>query len=99
MGPPPFYKSDPLTDIASSDLLITLGGYSTLIEVARFKKRAIITPLGRDFEQHGNAKLFEGRSGYRVKPLHQVDEKMLCRYVKEVLDEEPNPQYSSTALR
>ena len=91
LGPPPYYKSDPLLYIASSDLVITLGGYSTLIEVARFKKRAIITPLGMDFEQYDNARLFEGRSGYRVVPLHQLDEKMLSGYVKEVLDETPDP--------
>ena len=91
LGPPPWYKSDPLTYIASSRLVITLGGYSTLIEVARFRKRAIITPLGRDFEQRDNAKVFEGRSGYRVIPLNELNEKILRRYVEETLQETPDP--------
>jgi len=91
LGPPPYFKSDPLTYIASSKLVITLGGYSTLIEVARFRKRAIITPLGRDFEQRDNAKVFEGRSGYRVIPLNELNEKILRRHVEETLQETPNP--------
>ena len=91
LGPPPCYKSDPLTYIASSKLVITLGGYSTLIEVARFRKRAIITPLGRDFEQRDNAKMFDGRSGYRVIPLDKVNERILRKYVQETLEETPDP--------
>jgi hypothetical protein len=91
LGPPPYYRSDPLTYIASSRLVITLGGYSTLIEVARFRKRAIITPLGRDFEQRDNARVFDGRSGYRVIPLDKVNEDTLRKYVEETLKETPNP--------
>ncbi|MEM1995240.1 MAG: glycosyltransferase [Nitrososphaerales archaeon] len=91
LGPEPHFVVDPLSYLASSKLVLTLGGYSTLLEVARFKRRAVITPLGRDFEQRDNARMFEGRSGYRVIPLDRVDEEVLLKYVKEVLDETPEP--------
>lgn len=91
LGPPPNFVPNPLDYIASSDLVVTLGGYSTLIEVARYRKRAVVTPLGGDFEQRDNAEVFKGRDGYRVIPLNEVNEELLQRYVKEVLEETPDP--------
>jgi UDP-N-acetylglucosamine:LPS N-acetylglucosamine transferase len=81
----------PLTYIANAKAIITLGGYSSLIELARFRKRGIIIPLGEHFEQEDNARLFMGRSGYRVLPINKIDIYSVERYLEEIIVEDPDP--------
>ncbi len=91
IGGKDFFSPNPVKTIAGARLVITLGGYGSLLELARFRKRGIIIPLGNHFEQEDNAKVFEGRRGYRVLTLDRLDKDTIAKYISEVLDEEPQP--------
>lgn len=85
------FTPNPVKDIAGARLVITLGGYGSLLELARYSKRGVIIPLGNHFEQMDNARLFMGRNGYRVIPLEKLDEEALYKAINQVLSEEPDP--------
>ncbi len=85
------FTPNPINAIAGASLVITLGGYGSLLELARYGKRGIIIPLGNHFEQRDNARLFMGRSGYRVIPLEELCGEALYKAIKEVLSEEADP--------
>jgi len=91
IGPGEHFVADPLGLVASAKAVLSLAGYGSLIEISRLRKRAIVAPLGGDFEQAQNAKSFMGRAGYRVLSLDRVTGKALRRLLGEVLDEEPEP--------
>ena len=60
---------DPSEQLRSADLVFTMSGYGTLLELAVLKKRAILLYPRNDFEQEDNAALFASRSGYRAYPM------------------------------
>jgi UDP:flavonoid glycosyltransferase YjiC (YdhE family) len=91
IGPSEYFIPNPLSYIASSKLVISMAGYSSLIELSRFRKRGIIVPLGGDFEHMDNAEAFKDRPGYRIIPCDRLHEGLLARAIKEVLGEEPTP--------
>lgn len=91
IGSSHYFTPNPLYYICSSKLIISMAGYSSLIELSRFKKRGIIVPLSGDFEQTDNAEVFKNRQGYRILPFNKVKEELLERYVQEVLEEDPKP--------
>ncbi len=91
IGPGPYFNPNPLPLISSARVMITIAGYSSLLEAARLRKRAVIVPLGGDFEQHENAQAFEGRAGYRVIPMDELSSRGLREAISTVLDEEPDP--------
>jgi len=85
------FNPNPIRDLTRAKLIITLGGYGSLLELSRFKKRGIIIPLGNHFEQEDNASAFRNREGYRVLSLEKISREILLRYISEVLSEEPRP--------
>ena len=91
IGPLGNFTANPLPLIASSKLVITLGGYGSLVELARLKKRGVIVPLGGDFEQAEHSEAFAGRRGYRILDMGELNEAALRKAISEVLDEEPQP--------
>ncbi|BBE42558.1 hypothetical protein NAS2_1169 [Conexivisphaera calida] len=75
--------------ISRSSALVTLAGYSSLVEVAITKKPAVVLPVRRHFEHVENSRAFVGRNGYRVVQCSrgvEVTEELL-----EVLHEDPDP--------
>lgn len=97
IGPSEHFVADALGLVASAKVVLSLAGYGSLIEISRFGRRAIITPLGGDFEQAMNARIFSGRAGYRVLPLDRVNGRSLRRLLTEVLVEKPDPPSFSNA--
>lgn len=91
IGPSGYFTPNPLSYIASSKLVICMAGYSSLIELSRFKKRGIIIPLAGDFEHMDNAEVFKDKAGYRIIPCDKLEERSLAQSIKEVLNEEPKP--------
>ncbi|NHV06608.1 MAG: hypothetical protein HA495_04635 [Thaumarchaeota archaeon] len=90
IGSAKHFTPNPLYYVCCSKLVISMAGYSSLIELSRFKKRGIIVPLSGHFEQENNAKVFYGRPGYRVLNFGEI-ERFLERYVIEIFDEDPDP--------
>jgi hypothetical protein len=93
------FVPDPLDYIVSARLIITTSGYSSLIELSRFNKKAVIVPLGGDFEQLDNAEVFRGREGYRVIPMDRLDEASLVYSIESILREKPDPPKFRDASR
>lgn len=85
------FDPDPLGKIARAKLVITLGGYSSLVELMMYQKRGIIVPLAGHFEQEDNARAFLGREGYRVIKLDELKRVNLKKVVDELLNEEADP--------
>jgi len=75
--------------ISRSSALVTLAGYSSLVEVAIIKKPAVVLPVRRHFEHVENSRAFEGRSGYRVVQCSRGVE--VAEELLEVLREDPDP--------
>ncbi|MEM0162490.1 MAG: glycosyltransferase [Thermoproteota archaeon] len=90
IGSSKHFTSNPLPYICRSKLIISMAGYSSLIELSRFKKKGIIVPLAGDFEQEDNARVFYDRPGYRILSFGKI-EKLLERYILEIFNENPNP--------
>jgi hypothetical protein len=82
---------DPTELIARAKALVTLAGYGSLVEVAALRKRAVILKIGNHFEHEENAKVFEGRPGYRVLRCDRADPGQIYRALLQVLGEEPQP--------
>jgi len=91
IGPGPYFNPNPLPLISPARVMIIMAGYSSLLEAARLRKRAVIVPLGGDFEQLENALAFKGRAGYRVIPMDELSSRVLREGISAVLDEEPDP--------
>ncbi|WP_449462696.1 glycosyltransferase [Tardisphaera miroshnichenkoae] len=81
---------NPSEQLRSADLVFTMCGYGTLLELATLKKRAILFYPRNDFEQEDNAALFASRSGYRAYPMNSFP-KDIALVVKNVMDEDPDP--------
>lgn len=81
---------EPSEQLRSSDLVFTMCGYGTLLELAVLKKRAILFYPRNDFEQEDNAALFASRSGYRAYPMDSFP-KDIVSVAKKVMDEDPDP--------
>jgi len=80
---------DPLQAIANASVVICMAGYGTLLEISAMKKRAIINVPYNDFEQESNAKIFDGRKGYRVIYMNRDHD--YRKLIEEVKDEAPDP--------
>ncbi len=91
IGSPKYFDPNPLNQIFSSNLIICMAGYSSLIEISRFRKRAIIIPLAGDFEHIDNAEVFRGKSGYRIIPSDKLERRSLIDSIENVLKENPEP--------
>ena len=83
------YKFNPIPLMAEASAIITMAGYGTLLEISAMKKRAIILYPYRDFEQENNARLFEGRKGYRV--LRMDSEASFKELLEDLMKEDPDP--------
>ena len=91
IGGTTLFKSNPVKDIAGASLVISLGGYGSLLEIARYRKRGVIIPLGNHFEQIDNSRIFIGRRGYRVIPYEKLNRDILLNSIRAILAEEPDP--------
>ena len=91
VGGSKYFDPNPLDKILGAKLVITTAGYGSLVELIMNKKRGIIIPLEGHFEQEDNAKVFVGRSGYRVVRVGDLGRVDLRRLANEVLSEEPDP--------
>ncbi len=80
---------DPLPMMADASVVICMAGYGTLLEISIMKKRAIINMPFNDFEQEANAKIFDGRKGYRVIYMNQDHD--YRKLIEEVKSEVPDP--------
>jgi len=85
------FRPNPVDMIAGARALVTLAGYSSLVEASMLRKRAVILKIGGHFEHEENARVFEGRSGYRVLSCDRATPEEVYRALSEVLSEEPDP--------
>ncbi len=75
--------------ISRSSALVTLAGYSSLVEAALTRKPTIVLPVRRHFEHVENSRAFEGRSGYRV--IQCSRDVKVADGLLSVLNEDPDP--------
>jgi len=85
---------DVVTDLPSylnaADLVVTMGGYNTLIEAIRLNKRAIVIPrTGPSAEQRLRAELLDGLGIVKALMPEDVAPGRLARLVKDVLEGPP----------
>ncbi|MEB2793265.1 MAG: hypothetical protein G5Z42_01045 [Caldisphaeraceae archaeon] len=85
------FLPDPLSLLMKAKAIITLAGYSSLVEIGVMKKRAIILAIDNHFEHEENAKVFANRPGYRVLRCSEARAPIINRLLKEIIDEEPKP--------
>lgn len=85
------FVPDPTKVIANAKALVVLAGYGSLVEVSMMRKRAIILKIDGHFEHEENAKLFEGRKGYRVLSCSEATPERVHDGLLQVLKEEPQP--------
>ncbi len=89
---------EPSELLRSADLVFTMCGYGTLLEVAVLRKRAILFYPRNDFEQEDNAALFASRRGYRAYPMDSLP-KDIVSVAKKVMSEDPDPPAFTDAAK
>ncbi|MFP3283212.1 MAG: glycosyltransferase [Nitrososphaeria archaeon] len=89
IGPCGEFTGNPARILSGASAVITLAGYSSLVEVALLRKPAVVVPIRGHFEHAENARAFSGRSGYRVVPCS--DGRAQAEALLEVMGEEPDP--------
>jgi predicted glycosyltransferase len=78
--------------IRSSALVITLGGYNSLCEVMRWRKKALVVPRsGPSLEQRTRSELFARRSLVRVLDPDDLTPERLARDVMALAEDEHVP--------
>ncbi|MGC9071250.1 MAG: hypothetical protein ACP5HK_00925 [Acidilobus sp.] len=85
------FRPDPAELIARASALVVLAGYSSLVEVAFLRKRAVILKITGHFEHEENARVFEGRDGYRVLSCDKARPEEVYKSLIDVLRERPDP--------
>jgi hypothetical protein len=85
------FVSDPTKVTANAKALVVLAGYGSLVEASIMRKRAVILKIDKHFEHRENARLFEGRKGYRVLNCSEATPEKVYSALLQVLRESPQP--------
>ncbi len=83
--------ANPLPLISRARALVTLAGYSSLVEAAYLRKRSVILKIDGHFEHEENARAFEDRPGYRVINCSEAKPDAVAKLLLDVMSEEPSP--------
>ncbi|MGC8555712.1 MAG: hypothetical protein ACP5NG_01685 [Conexivisphaera sp.] len=83
------FTGSPGSALRNARAVVTLAGYSSLVEVSLLRRPAIVLPIRGHFEHEENAEEFAGRSGYRVVPCSE--EGIPLEELREVMSEEVDP--------
>jgi predicted glycosyltransferase len=84
--------------IRGASALVTMGGYNSLCEILKWRKRAVVVPRpGPSAEQRIRSELFSARSLARACPL-PPDPHELARKLAAVLDEDELPDLANIPL-
>jgi len=83
--------------INAADLVITMAGYNSLVEVLQLRKKSLVIPrLGPSAEQVMRAKLFEERGLIDVIYPHDLCPKRLAERLMTDLERDDYPVYDRT---
>ncbi len=86
-----------LNYINAADLVITMAGYNSLVEVVQLRKKSLVLPrLGPSAEQVIRAKLFEERGAIDVIYPHELSSKKLAERMMADLERDDYPVHDNT---
>lgn len=89
--------SNNLDYISAADLVITMAGYNSLVEILQLRKKALVIPrLGPSAEQMMRAKLFEERGLIDVIYPHELSPKKLAGRLMTDIERDDYPVYDGT---
>lgn len=81
------FTNDMGSEIASADLVISMGGYNSVCEILSYRKRAIIIPRSVPVrEQRMRAEAMQSLGLLRMVPAERIDTATLARLIRTELD-------------
>lgn len=81
------YSEDIFTDIRQSDVIITRGGATTLLELVAMEKLIIVIPSINVVADHQttNAEAFESKNMLKIIPEKELDESRLSTEINDII--------------